>query len=302
MPLYFCAVEQDILKAVVPVMEVNSFLTGRRGVSLPFSDYCEPLAENHEMIFDLFNAILDYGSRKWKYFENRGENSIAAKGQEACSYFKHVLPLFNSEEKLLASFRKGTKSAITRAIRENQLQLKITQSEEGIKEFYRLNCLTRKRHGIPPQPYHYFKILHDYVISKRLGFIVLAEYESKIIASGVFLHFGKKAMYKYGASDTKYQQLRPNNLIVWEAIRWCCRNGIEEFDFGRTEPENEGLRVFKSGWNTLESRVNYYKYDFNAKSYVADQQTISPFVIKVFNHVPIAASKMIGRMLYRHIG
>jgi lipid II:glycine glycyltransferase (peptidoglycan interpeptide bridge formation enzyme) len=301
-PLYFCAKANERLKAVMPVMEVNSFLTGRRGVSLPFSDYCEPLAEDQAIISELFNEILEYGGRKWKYIESRGENGYVGQRHQSCSYFKHILGLSDSAEKLLASFRKGTKSAITKAIRENQLQLRTTQGEDGIKEFYRLNCLTRKRHGIPPQPYHYFKILHDFVIAKGQGFIVLAEFENRIIASGVFLHFGKNAIYKYGASDTNFQQLRPNNLIVWEAIKWYCRNGFKEFDFGRTEPENEGLRIFKSGWNTVESIINYYKYDFNEKSYIVDQPIVNPFVIKVFNHVPIAASKFIGRVLYRHIG
>ena len=37
-PHYFCTGNDEQLSAVLPVMEVNSPLTGRRGVSLPFTD------------------------------------------------------------------------------------------------------------------------------------------------------------------------------------------------------------------------------------------------------------------------
>ena len=42
-PLYFTVRDNDKLSALVPVMEIDSFLTGKRGVSLPFTDFCEPI-------------------------------------------------------------------------------------------------------------------------------------------------------------------------------------------------------------------------------------------------------------------
>ena len=45
-PLYFTVFDGDAISACLPVMEVSSFITGKRGVSLPFSDLCEPLADD----------------------------------------------------------------------------------------------------------------------------------------------------------------------------------------------------------------------------------------------------------------
>src|SRR4029077_12922920 len=42
-PTYLHFSRQGKLVALVPMMEVRSFLTGCRGVCLPFSDFCEPL-------------------------------------------------------------------------------------------------------------------------------------------------------------------------------------------------------------------------------------------------------------------
>ena len=37
-PYYACVFNGETLSTCLPLMEVNSFLTGRRGVSLPFTD------------------------------------------------------------------------------------------------------------------------------------------------------------------------------------------------------------------------------------------------------------------------
>ena len=37
------ALEGDAVVGVLPCLEIKSWLTGSRGVCLPFSDYCEPL-------------------------------------------------------------------------------------------------------------------------------------------------------------------------------------------------------------------------------------------------------------------
>jgi hypothetical protein len=42
-PVYFTASEADGRSSILPLMEVNSWLTGRRGIALPFTDDCEPL-------------------------------------------------------------------------------------------------------------------------------------------------------------------------------------------------------------------------------------------------------------------
>ena len=68
-PLYFSLIENERLRALVPMMEVDSFLTGKRGVSLPFTDYCDPLIDETVEIadrVDMFNQIVEFaGKRGW---------------------------------------------------------------------------------------------------------------------------------------------------------------------------------------------------------------------------------------------
>ena len=38
----------DLIHAGLPVMEINSWLTSKRWVALPFSDHCSPLLQNKD--------------------------------------------------------------------------------------------------------------------------------------------------------------------------------------------------------------------------------------------------------------
>lgn len=49
--------------AVFPVMEVNNPLTGKRGVSLPFTDYCDPIVTNDEQFEEILTYANEYGKK-----------------------------------------------------------------------------------------------------------------------------------------------------------------------------------------------------------------------------------------------
>ena len=178
----------------------------------------------------------------------------------------------------------------------------MSNSPESVEEFYRLNCLTRRHHGLPPQPPAFFRNVHQHVLAEGSGFVVIARWQGASVSAAVFLHFGNKAYYKYGASDLRVQHLRANNLVMWEAIRTFVRKGFRTFCLGRSEPDNEGLRQFKNGWGARERWIHYYKYDFKKREYAEIRPRITGFHNHLFRHLPLSVSRMIGTALYKHVG
>ncbi len=175
-------------------------------------------------------------------------------------------------------------------------------SLEAVQVFYRLNCITRKRHGLPPQPWHFFKSVYDHVISKGHGMVALAYHKGEPIAGAIYFHFGKKALYKYGASDKRHQNLRANDLIMSEAIKWYNKNKYENFSFGRTDPNNSGLMQFKAGWGARERIIKYYKYDLKKNAFIKAAPHPKRIYNGVFNNTPIPLLKIFGSVLYKHMG
>jgi len=298
-PIYLSIRKQGALQALLPVMEVNSYLTGKRGVSLPFSDYCEPIVTDAEQFQKLFAAAIALGKeRRWRYLELRGGGDFFNKPESSEWHYTHSLDLENiGTDAFSASTRRNIRKA------ENQnLDITFSTSPDALQAFSRLNALTRRHHGLPPQPRRFFQCIRDHILLRNLGFIVLASLRGEAIAANVYFTFGDKIVYKYGASYRTLQYLRANNLVMWEAIRWGRDHGYRGLCLGRTEPGNDGLRRFKMGWGAQERIIRYYRYDLQNKTFTKTPRIVRPLHKKVFSNLPIPILNLLGRLLYRHMG
>jgi hypothetical protein len=283
-------------------MEIRSLLTGRRGVSLPFTDYCDSIVDGEVRLQELLDLVIEYGKKQgWKSLELRSINSFMPLTSRSLIYLGHTVDLLDKEDHIFSNFRNNNKRNIRRAIKE-RVRIEISNSLKSISEFYRLNCKTRKRHGLPPQPFSFFSRIHDHVVSKNLGLIILAYYGQKAIAGAVYFHFSDKAVYKYGASDMGYQELRANHLVMWQAIKYYCQKGFKSLFLGRTEPENRGLLQFKTGWGANEQQINYYRYDFKKEAFLPGSPKVMGFHTKIFRKMPAPILNKVGSILYRHVG
>jgi len=300
-PLYFAAVESGRIFGLIPVMEIDSFLTGKRGVALPFTDMCEPVAPDRPTFERLFERVVSHAKKAgWKTVEFRGGGRFLSARPLTAGHLAHTLALGPDEAVAEKGFKPNTRRNIRKA-RDEGVTVALERSGEAVAAYYRLHCGTRRHHGLPPQPLSFFGRIHEHVIAPGRGFVALARHKGRVIAGGVYFHFRDQAIYKFGASDRDHLALRPNNLVMWEAIRWCCRNGIRTFSFGRTEPGNEGLLQFKRGWGAVEQTLNYYRYDMKAGAFTAGVSGPKTSYA-VFKLMPEPMLRLAGELMYRHVG
>ncbi len=297
-PIYFAIVQEDRPVFLLPVMEVNSWLTGRRGVSLPFTDHCEALGPGGAAPAAMLEILQHGRDRGWKYLECRGGTPFE-NASPSISFFGHRLPLAAESQPLFARFESSVRRAIRKA-EKSSLDIEISSSLDALRDYFSLHCLTRRQHGLPPQPFRFFLNIHRHVVSQNLGMIVSAKYRERPIASAMFFHAGAEVIYKFGASDPAFQELRANNLVMWEAIKWCIRNGKKILDFGRTSAANDGLRRYKLGWGAEERPIHYYKYDFRTGAFVTAKDESLGWHTRLFHAVPVPVARFIGALLYKH--
>jgi hypothetical protein len=301
-PHYLIERKRGGLKTVVPLLEVESPLTGRRGVSLPFTDYCDPLLPEAQSFPEVFERLTDFGRRRdWDYLELRGTDGALEACPSSAEYFGHRLALNGEEGDLEKKLRSSTLRNIKKAA-AGGVEVEILHSPEGMEEFCRLNSLTRRDHGLPPQPRKFFENIHKQILSRGLGFLSLARKQGQAIAGVVFFRFGKTAVYKYGASDRRYQSLRSNNLLMWEAICRCREEGLRTLCLGRTDLDQPGLKQYKDGWGGEETRIRYIRYDFRTGAFRGASGNKAAFSKKFFQKMPIPLLNSLGALLYRHAG
>ncbi|HBA90117.1 MAG TPA: methicillin resistance protein [Geobacter sp.] len=300
-PVYFTLYVSGNCRGCLPVMEVDSALTGKRGVCLSFSDYCGAIVESKQDFRLLLDAVLAYGrTRRWRYAEFRGEAHLMSENPSKV-YAHHVIELSNDEKLMLSRVRKSSARNIQTAVKEG-VTVDMGNSLQGVLDFYRLHCLTRRRQGLPPQPRSYFIKLHELLIARNLGFIALARQGDATVAGLICLHFGSNAIYKYGASDAQMQHLRANNLLFWEVIKKCGRDGFGRLSLGRTDPDNEGLLNFKNGWGGSRTDLSYYRYDFAGNAFIHPQERNLEAYRQVLKKLPVSLLRALGKIAYRHMG
>jgi lipid II:glycine glycyltransferase (peptidoglycan interpeptide bridge formation enzyme) len=189
--------------------------------------------------------------------------------------------------------RRNIKVAQKRGVR-----IECGKERKHLELFYRLHLQTRRRQGIPIQPWRFFEILGSRLIEKGLGFVLLAYKDNECLAAAIFLHWQRTLTYKYGASDANGLNLRPNNLLFWTAIRWGCENGYALFDMGKTDLANIGLRAFKNGWGAEETPL-IYSY-LKAKTLRSKTGKLMPIVQTVIRHSPTWVYRVASELLYKH--
>ena len=299
-PVYFTASEADGHSSILPLMEVNSWLTGRRGIALPFTDDCEPLYSDAAAIRNLIQAATEFGrTRGWKSVEWRGGRELFDEAPASLAFYGHGVDLEEDEDRMFARLESSVRRAIRKA-EKSGVTVTVSQSLEAMKVFYSLQCKTRRKHGLPPQPFAFFRNIFEHILSKNLGMIAIATCGQRPVAASVYFQLGARAVYKYGAADEAFQHLRGANVVMWEAIKWHARHGAKTLHLGRTSLGNEGLRRFKLGWGAGEQKIEYVKYDLRKNRFVTETDEATGWYNRVFNVLPMGLSRLIGAVLYRH--
>src|SRR5664279_4168439 len=269
-------------------------------MALPYTDQCEPLAADAASMRNLIEAAMAFGHmRGWKSVEWRGGRELFPEAPASLAFYGHQLVLEPDADRMFARLESSVRRAVRKA-EKSGVTVTVSQSLEAMKVFYSLQCKTRRKHGLPPQPFVFFRNIFEHILSKNLGMIAIASFGQRPIAASVYFQLGARAVYKYGASDEAFQHLRGANVVMWEAIKWHARHGAKTLHLGRTSIGNEGLRRFKLGWGAGEQKIEYAKYDLRKNRYVTQTDEATGWYNRVFNVLPMGLSRLIGAVLYRH--
>jgi len=292
------------------VCRVKSWAS-RRLVSLPFSDHCEPLVDRPDDLSELLAFLADQvRDAGWRSVELRPRHvalsaepdtgdALGPPFRVAETFALHTLDLRPDAAAIFRRFHpSSTQRAIRRAEREG-LTYEAGTSERLLASFYRLLRLSRRRHGLPPQPLAWFRNLVA-CLGERLT-IHVASKDGQPVAGILTLSFKRTMVYKYGGSDARYHRLGAMPFLFWRAIQQAKIQGLEELDLGRADLDQPGLIAFKDHLGATRSTANYYRYPEHRPGVAASDWVVRT-ARRVVVHLPDAALDLAGRVLYRHLG
>jgi hypothetical protein len=296
------------IRSGVPAYYVDSWLTGHRVVSVPFASLITPLvadpADGRQLLDDVLGLVTATGSR---YFELRtmGGPGLAPHPVtcEATQFKHHFISLDASPEQIFKRFdRSCVRQRINRAL-ASKLEVRTATCEADLREFYRLYLLTRRRLGLPPQPFRFLRALWTTFAPRGQVQVRLASHQGQAVSAIMLLRFRDRVSAEYMVSDDAFTSMSPNHLLFWDAIQSASREGYRIFDFGRTDEASTSLMDFKRRWGTEVRDLPVYYYG------TLEPQThdrIRPKVVSLLRtlcwYAPDPLLRPLGAFCYRHMG
>lgn len=294
-----CVEQSGRILSGIPFCEVKDIFNRKKMVCLPFSDCCGPLGSSPEDLRILLDQACSMGIESGAAVELRASLEGVIGFKSEITHWLHVTSIVEEPDTLWRSFRPRVQRAIKKA-QKSSLTSAVRRDPDAMEIFYRLHLKTRRKQGIPIQPRRYFSLFQKHIIERNLGFIHVVYDGTRALSAGVFCEFKDTIVYKYGASDPACLDLSPNYLMLWDAMCYARERGRANFDFGKTEMANQGLRLFKNGWNPVESKLAY-SYFPKIPSREIFEAVNENLVRPCIRHSPELVCRLAGELLYKYV-
>ena len=309
-PHYLGFLRQGRLVGVLPAFEARSALFGRRLLSQPFSEYGGFLLDDdldaaaRKQIFDAvvsFMQALDH-----EQLETHGNFGCGAPGIRFVRGNEQQFAYLPLSAKVDEVWDKIISRHVRKAVRKSEREgLKcVERSDERMlrEHVYPLYTRSMKRLGSPPHAFDYFRrCLASLGSRMRIFWAMQGE---QPIAGLLGFACGRRVSITNIVSDERYWELRPNDLVHWEFIRWAIENGYAQFDFGSVRYDGQAQYKSKWGCAVVESGYYYLTGTPGARDQRAFDSSSRAMTLagKIWRDwVPDAVARAVGPLLRRHL-
>lgn len=267
--------------------------------SLAFSDYCNPIDPDGTSWPVLAERIVATGlPAEVRHLGDGGPVADPMFTPVGPPDRWHAVSLDADEERAWSVLPGSVRRAIRKA-RSSGLEVRVGNDPDLLRNFFDLHLATRKvKYRLLAQPFRLFTALRD-----RFGddlAVLGAWHGDKMIAGILLLAWGNTLYYKFNASSPQALEMRPNDLLMWEATRLGVSRDLATLDLGRTDSDHESLARYKSKYATVEQPIHTLRSgEFRRDPSLAG--VLGPITEMLTRpEVPDDVTEEAGNLLYRH--
>ena len=296
---YYVYAEQDgEIVGVLPLAHIHSRLFRNALVSTPFCVQGGALARSVEIRDQLVARACELAQQlRVDHLELRHVSAQQTDWPRKKLYVrfrKEIDPdpdvnLKAIPRKQRAMVRKGIKAGLTAQVDADTDRLFAVFSESV------------RNLGTPVYPQRYFRFLQE-VFGDACD-VVTIEDRGTPIASVMNFYFRDEVLPYYGGGTAGARQVKGNDFMYWEVMCRAAERGCRVFDYGRSKV-GTGSYSFKKNWGFEPEPLNYEFYMVHGED-VPDINPLNPryqIFIRMWQHLPLPVSQLIGPWLSRSLG
>lgn len=240
--------------AGMPLVELED-QRGRRTISLPFSDFCDPLIRQPSDWDLLAGAISTSTPVTVRCLRHEIDHPA---WKETASFAWHRIDAGRPLDAMWDSLHSSARRAIRKA-QSSGVEIIPASSPADLRAFFEMHLQVRKhKYGLLAQPYRFFEAIWEHFLSVGEGRLLLARADSRVVGGVLYLRWGDTLYYKFNASAPSELAVRPNDMLLWEGLRYAHDQGLAWLDFGVSDWDQEGLVRYKRKYATEEGVVRKY--------------------------------------------
>jgi CelD/BcsL family acetyltransferase involved in cellulose biosynthesis len=276
-------------------------IRGERIAALPFCDRADPMLATATGWPGLADDVLATGTpltlRCFSDNPAAADPRLRQVGEAAW----HGTPLDCTEDELYTRISSTSRRNLKAADR-NGVKVLASTELDAVHEFHRLHVRLRKnKYRLLAQPLEFFERIWQQFSPGDNVVTLLSEVDGEIAAGAMYLVWGDRLYYKFGASLSEYLPMRPNDALYWAACKLGLSRGLASVDWGISDLDQPGLVSYKRKWASEERRVVTLRggQDPKPKSEVG---AMLGELTRLFTEesVPDDISTKAGALLYRH--
>lgn len=248
------------LTGAVAYCEIDDF-AGRRIVSAPFSDACDPLVTSAAAWHELLKALQLRGvplnlrclrepsvvaTKHIQIVKTARWQRISLEGCSIEDLWRRISPVA----------RRGVRSSERAAVEVRPLQ-----GDGDRAAFHQLHVALRKtKYRLLAQPIRFFDALERRFQDEGAWHSLAAYLGQRMVAGTVYLRWADTLYYKFNASAPDMLYARSNNRLVWEGMRLAKSLGCRYLDLGPSDDDQPGLIRFKRSFGAEEEELRFLRW------------------------------------------
>lgn len=235
-----------------------SDIRGERISALPFCDRADPMVSSPDGWAGLADDVLATGTpltlRCFSDNPATADPRLRTVGEAAW----HGTPLDCTEEELYQRISSTSRRNLKAADR-NGVKVVASTELDAVHAFHQLHVRLRKsKYRLLAQPVEFFERIWQQFTADgddTAVITLLAEVDGQVAAGAMYLVWGNRLYYKFGASLSEYLPMRPNDALYWAACKLALSRELASVDWGISDLDQPGLVSYKRKWASEERRV-----------------------------------------------
>lgn len=298
---YFLFAERaGLIEGVLPLAHVNSWLTGRGLVSLPFCVEAGVAALNTEAAAALETEALRIAAQLGAArLELRHARTTHEDWPTQSLYVRFAKPLAASDEDNLKAIPRKQRAVVRKGI-EGGLCARL---ESEFTCFYRLYADNQRRHGTPVLGRDFFAGLMA-AFGDDCEVLTVVGRDGAPLSSVLSFYFRDQVMPYYAGDVPQARALHANDFKYWALMQRAVQRGATVFDYGRSKV-GSGSYAFKKNWG-FEPEPLFYEFRFlDGTQAVPQHNPANPkyrLFIETWKRLPQALANRLGPHIVRHFG